>query len=589
MKQRTKQTLQLYWSQMRNYKFLLFFMLLALGIATVLEIIIPIFYKQFFDILTSAQPSSTIATALMNTLFMILAINAISWIIYRFTTFTSDYFQPHVSADLLQYAYKYLQRHSYNFFTNRFVGSLVRKVTKLSRAFQTFADRTYWHLFTLAIRIIGATIVLYLFNHTVAYILFVWTIIFIAINYFFSVWKLKYDTARSAKDTETVAVLADAVTNQVNIQLFNGFTFEFGRFKKVTDELQKLQTLTWNLGSIIEGIQAALFIAVEFLLMYFAIKFWQQGNLTVGDFVLIQSYLLSLINRLWDVGRHIRDIYESFADAEEITEILNTPHEIIDAPNAKTLVVKKGEIKFKKVNFSFHQTRRVLQDINLVIKSGEKIALIGPSGAGKTMLMKALFRFHDIDNGDILIDGQSIKKINQESLHDNLSLVPQDPILFHRSLMENIRYGQRKATDKEVLAAAKLAHCDDFIINLPQKYATFVGERGIKLSGGERQRVAIARAILKNSPILVLDEATSSLDSHSEAMIQDALAMLMKNKTVVVIAHRLSTIRQMDRVVVIKNGRIFEQGTHDELLAKDSLYKHLWQIQAGGFLPEEER
>ncbi|MEK7190072.1 MAG: ABC transporter ATP-binding protein, partial [Patescibacteria group bacterium] len=410
----------------------------------------------------------------------------------------------------------------------------------------------------------------------------------IAINYFFSFWKLKYDTARSAKDTETVAVLADAVTNQVNIQLFNGYQFEFSRFKKVTDELQKLQTFTWNLGSIIEAIQAALFIAVEFLLMYFAIKFWQQGTLTVGDFVLIQSYLLGLINRLWDVGRHIRDLYESFADAEEITEILNTPHEITDVPNAKKLIVKKGEIEFKKVNFSFHQTRKVLRDINLVIKPGEKIAIIGPSGAGKTMLMKALFRFHDIDSGDILIDGQSIKKISQESLHDNLSLVPQDPILFHRSLIENIRYGRRNATDKTVMEAAKLAHCDDFIKNLPQKYATFVGERGIKLSGGERQRVAIARAILKNSPILVLDEATSSLDSHSEALIQDALAMLMKNKTVVVIAHRLSTIRQMDRVVVIKNGRIFEQGTHDELLAKDSLYKHLWQIQAGGFLPEEE-
>lgn len=588
MKQRTKQTLRLYWSQIRNYKFLLFFMMLSLGIATVLEIIIPIYYKKFFDILTGTQATSVTAAALLNTLFAILAINAVTWIIYRFTTFANDYFQPQVAADLLQYAYKYLQRHSYNFFTNRFVGSLVRKVTKLSRAFQVFADRTYWHLFTLAIRVIGATIVLYLFNHTIAYILFAWTILFIAINYFFSVWKLKYDTARSAKDTETVAVLADAVTNQVNIQLFNGHLFEFGRFKKVTDELQKLQTFTWNLGSIIEAIQAALFIAVEFLLMYFAIKFWQQGILTVGDFVLIQSYLLALINRLWDVGRHIRDIYESFADAEEITEILNTPHEITDAIGAKKLMVKKGEIEFKKVNFSFHQTRKVLRDINLVIKPGEKIALIGPSGAGKTMLMKALFRFHDIDDGDILIDGQSIKKVSQESLHDNLSLVPQDPILFHRSLMENIRYGRRNATDKKVLEAAKLAHCDDFIKNLPQKYATFVGERGIKLSGGERQRVAIARAILKNSPILVLDEATSSLDSHSEALIQDALAMLMKNKTVVVIAHRLSTIRQMDRVVVIKNGRIFEQGTHDELLAKDSLYKHLWQIQAGGFLPEED-
>jgi len=281
---------------------------------------------------------------------------------------------------------------------------------------------------------------------------------------------------------------------------------------------------------------------------------------------------------------NIKDLYESFADAEEMVEILNTPHDIKDAPGAAALRVTNGQIQFRDVSFSFHETREVLHKINLTVNSHEKIALIGPSGAGKSTIVKLLFRLYDVSDGSVLIDGRPINRVTQESLHANLSLVPQDPILFHRSLMENIRYGRRNATNKEVVEAARLAHCVDFIEELPNKYETFVGERGIKLSGGERQRVAIARAILKNAPILVLDEATSSLDSRSEMLIQDALKKLMKGKTVIVIAHRLSTIRQMDRIVVFEKGRIIDTGTHEELLAKGGLYNQLWNLQAGGFL-----
>ncbi len=581
-------TLKIYWQQVRKYKLLLFLMFLALGVTTVLELIIPIYYKEFFNVLTgSASAENNVAAELIRVLVTIVFINIISWVLYRFTTFANSYFQPYIMRDLSQHAFDYLMQHSYGFFTNRFVGALVRKLTRLSRAFEVLADRIYWDLFSLAIRIIGAVIILYIFNHLIAYILLAWTVLFIFLNYLFSVWKLKYDKQRAAKDTETTATLADAITNQTNVQIFNGYQYEFGRFKKVTQELQRLQTFTWNLSSFIEAAQSALFIAVEFLLMYFAIKYWQRGLLTVGDFVLIQSYLLGLIGRLWDVGRTFRDIYESFADAEEMTEILNTPHEVQDIPTAKPLVISAGKVEFKDVNFNFNKTRPVLRKINLTINGGEKLAIIGPSGAGKSTIVKLLFRFYDLAGGKILIDGQKINQVTQKSLHAALSLVPQEPILFHRSLAENIRYGRRNATDKEVVRAAKLAHCDEFIETFPEKYNTYVGERGVKLSGGERQRVAIARAILKDAPILVLDEATSSLDSHSEALIQDALKNLMKNKTVVVIAHRLSTIRQMDRIVVLDNGKIIDEGTHEKLLAKDSLYKQLWQLQAGGFLPAE--
>lgn len=583
-----KQVLKVYWREVRNYKPLVFLMFIALGAATVIDLIIPIYYKNFFNFLTAPTAQSSTVQNLIKTLLLILAFNGAGWLIYRFTTFANDYFQPRIMADLIQRAYSYLQGHSYNFFTNRFVGALVRRVTKLPRAFEVFADRVYWNLFPLAIRVIGAVIVLFLFNHTIAYILLAWTFFFIAINYFFALWKLKYDTRRSEKDTETTATLADALTNQTNIQLFNGHQFEFAKFRKVDEELRALQKFTWNLGSIIEAVQAGLFVTVEFILMYLAIKFWQEGRLTIGDFVLIQSYLLGLIGRLWDVGRHIRDLYESFADAKEIVEIMNTPHDIKDVPQAKPLQISDGKIEFADVSFSFNRTRKVLQDINLTIKPGEKLALIGPSGAGKTSMVKLLFRLYDADRGKILIDGQKINKVTQESLRAQLGLVPQEPILFHRTIMENIRYGRRSATDEEVIAAANLAHCDEFIQELPAQYNTYVGERGIKLSGGERQRVAIARAILKNAPILVLDEATSSLDSHSEGLIQDALRKLMKGKTVIAIAHRLSTIRQMDRIIVLDKGKIIDEGDHEKLIKKNGLYKHLWELQAGGFLVELE-
>ena len=588
MQRRTAQTLKVYWSQVRNYKLLVFSLFVGLTGAAILDLFIPLYYKQFFNLVTSYAGQGDISVQLFHILIMIVALNCIGWALWRFCNFANAYFQPRVMADLFEYAFDYLQRHSFSFFSNRFVGALVRKVTKLPRAFEQFADRVYWDLYNLAIRLIGSSIVLFLVNHTIAYVLIGWSIIFIALNYFFSRWKLKYDVARSEKDTQRTATLADAATNHNNIQLFNGYGFEFGRVKKVAEELRRLETFTWSLGSMVEAIQGLLFIGVEFLLMYLGIRLWQEGRLTAGDFVLMQSYLIALIWRIWEVGRNIRDLYESFADAEEMVEILNTPHEIQDAPKAAVLTVPKGEIEFQNVNFSYHQTRKVIKAINLTIAPGEKVALIGPSGSGKSTMMKLLFRFHDLDSGKIFIDGSRINKVTQESLRANLSLVPQEPILFHRTLMENIRYGRRDATDAEVIEAARLAHCEEFIDDLPQKYNTYVGERGIKLSGGERQRVAIARAILKNAPILVLDEATSSLDSRSEGLIQDALTKLMKGKTVIVIAHRLFTIRQMDRIVVLQEGRIIDEGTHEKLLRKGGLYKNLWQLQAGGFLVDPE-
>jgi ABC-type multidrug transport system fused ATPase/permease subunit len=266
-------------------------------------------------------------------------------------------------------------------------------------------------------------------------------------------------------------------------------------------------------------------------------------------------------------------------------EIMQLPYEIKDTPIAKDVDITEGKITFQNVNYAFNETRSVLDNLNVEIEAGEKVALVGASGAGKTTFIRLILRFYDVTSGHIQIDGNDIQHITLDSLRENVSLVPQDPLLFHRTIKENIRYGRPNATDKEVERAAQLAHCSEFIDVLPNRYDTYVGERGIKLSGGERQRVAIARAILKNAPILILDEATSSLDSHSESLIQDALDTLMKGKTTIVIAHRLSTIRKMDRIIVLEEGKVLEEGSHATLIKKEgSLYRKLWDLQAGGFL-----
>ena len=309
-------------------------------------------------------------------------------------------------------------------------------------------------------------------------------------------------------------------------------------------------------------------------------------GLSVANMVFLYSLSNSLLSKVWTINHILRSINRSFGDAKEIVEILDLPL-IIDDKTDKPLKITQAEICFNHIAFKHHdQKTELFKDFCLTIPSGKSIGLVGVSGSGKTTLTKLLLRFDDVTSGSIAIDGQDIKDVTQKSLRENIAYVPQESSLFHRSVFENIAYGKIDTTKEEVIRAAKLANADEFINELPNKYETLVGERGIKLSGGQRQRIAIARAILKDAPILILDEATSALDSESEGLIQEALKNLMKGRTAIVVAHRLSTIAGLDEIVVLKNGRIVERGTHHELLKSNKEYAKLWSKQSGAFLKE---
>lgn len=552
-----------------------------------MNVILPLYYKAFFDVLVSQQSRDAIYQSLMAILSNILMAVLVGWVFWRVATFSIIYFQTKVITDLSNMCFRYLHKHSFSYFNNNFTGSLVKRAGYFARAYEDIADKIIWDIIPIIVEMTVITIVLYTRSPILGIALTIWVIVFLIINWFLTKYKLKYDILRSAAQTEVTGFLADTITNNVNVKLFCGYDREVQRYFDLNERVKKLKTFAWNLDSAFEAFQGLLMISLEIGILYLAIDLWKEGKLTAGDFVLLQTYVFIIFHKLWNIGKIIRNIYQNLADAEEMTVVLNTPHEIINASGAKELAIKGGEIEFRNVRFYYHKTRKILDKFNLRIKARERIALIGPSGAGKTTVVKLLLRNHDVDGGNILIDGQDISKAKLESLWTNISLVPQDPILFHRTLMENIRYGKPDATNEEVYRASEIAHCSEFIDVLPNKYDTYVGERGVKLSGGERQRVAIARAILRNAPILILDEATSSLDSGSERLIQDALNKLMENKTVIVIAHRLSTIVKMDRIIFIGDGEIIEEGTHKELLEKENgNYRKLWELQAGGFITE---
>ena len=579
-----RDVLKVFWRHMRPRAWSLFWIFAFILLDEIMYVVIPLYYKQLIDsIATLPQFDTSTLQTLFFILVLIVALRIMATIFVHISLGIAGVVQPKIMTELLQTAQRSLLQQSVRFFSNSFSGSLVQKAQRFGRSFSEIVNAMRWNIFPAIVTTVGILFVLSKRSLVFVFFVLIWMVFFILFHFLYSSLTLKYQERRAKKDSQVSGFLHDSVSNSMNVTLFTGQSYEERGYRALLHELRKCITLTWNLSSVRWIVESLFNITVEFIVLYYAFQLWSKGLLTIGDIVLIQAYLLSLFGVVSGIGHVISTMYENIADAKEMVEIINMTPEIRDARGAKELRVIRGKIEFKNVVFHYGKERRILDEFSLQIAPREKTALIGPSGAGKTTVVKLLLRFFDVVKGSIRIDGKEISKVKQDSLRDQIAYVPQEPILFHRSLMENIQYGRRDATEDEVIDASIKAHCHEFISKLPEGYDTKVGERGIKLSGGERQRVAIARAILKDARILVLDEATSSLDSESELFIQDALEKLMKDKTVIVIAHRLSTIMKMDRIVVIENGKVVDAGSHEELLQKVGVYSTLWEIQAGGF------
>jgi ATP-binding cassette subfamily B protein len=551
-------------------------------------VVAPLYMRQFINTISGNTPSPLIAQTLFSILMFFALVNIVGWVGQRVRSLSVIRLEAKVMVDLYQSAFDYMMGHSHEFFISNFTGTLTRRVTRYARSFEQVFDNLLFNFFSAFVFAVGIIGVLSFRNPILGVGLFVWTVVFMYVQFKMMQSLQELRAISTAEDSRVTGFLSDAVLNHSTITTFAAAPYEGVQFKKTIARWYEATRRVWNADAWIYAVQGIFAVTIEVGLLVGAVLLWQRGLVTVGDFVLIQVYIISLMERLWGVGQNMRQLYSSFADATEMLDILELPQGIQDAPHAKPLIVREGAIVFDHVRFEYHDTHTVLNNFELLIQPHEKVALIGSSGAGKTTIAKLLLRLYDVSGGTIRIDDQDIAKVTQESLREAIAFVPQEPLLFHRTLMDNIRYGRQNATDEEVIEAAKQAHCLEFINNYSEGFGTLVGERGVKLSGGERQRVAIARAILKDAPILVLDEATSSLDSESERLIQDALHRLMEGKTVIAIAHRLSTVMNMNRLIVMEAGAVVLSGTHDELLAHESnLYKKLWEIQAGGFIRQD--
>jgi ATP-binding cassette subfamily B protein len=419
---------------------------------------------------------------------------------------------------------------------------------------------------------------------------FVVALVYFVVVYRRMVKQLPYNRALSTSESQTTAKLADTITNVGTVRAFAGEKVETRLFHEQTSETRNKNLKLMRVQLVNEAISQAGTTTVEILAFTVGLFGVIVLHSPVGVLYLTLTYTLNLTERLWLFMFILRNINRAFGDAADMTDTLQVEPAVKDPAEPEDSTIHRGRVEFSHVDFSYDGSKknRLFKDLNVVIKPGEQVGLVGHSGGGKSTLVSLLSRFTDIQGGQILVDNQDITSIRQRDLRKAIAYVPQEPLLFHRSLKENIRYGRPDATDEEIIAVAKMAHAHDFIEQLADGYETLVGERGVKLSGGQRQRVAIARAMLKNAPILVLDEATSALDSESEVLIQDALWKLMEGRTAIVIAHRLSTIQRMDRILVMDQGEIVEQGSHKDLLHQNGIYAKLWAHQSGGFMEDDD-
>ncbi|MBP6921204.1 ABC transporter ATP-binding protein [Candidatus Gracilibacteria bacterium] len=576
------------WKYLLQEKNAFIMVLIPMFGAFILSPLVPLFYKKFIDLIAGQEISPDIITRLWDTAYFFFATIIVVQIFWKTLEYWLIPLESGVAKRIYHDSFNHILTQSHRFFSGQPSGSVVRIISRLADTTWQFIDTLIFQVLRFGFNALVMLVVLGFQHIYLGVAMAVWMIALTLIKG--RLWRRNFELNKSvsASSTRISGQISDVFTNAFTVLTCGTQLRELKSFHGVVRDWTVLQRRMWWQEYRIFFTTTIFILILQIASLSGLIFLWSQGTITAGTCTLVIVYMGLFIEQAVDINFVFRSVYRQGSDMVEAIDLLSSPGDIRDLLNAPHLLVKDGEIRFENVGFSYYaDDEAVLKNFSLHIRSGEKVALVGASGSGKSTLLKLLFRLYDIDSGSITIDGHNIAHVTQDSLRQSMSIVPQDPVLFHRSIAENIGYSVEQSTrwGKQVQASAQLARADEFIEKMPQKYNTLVGERGIKLSGGERQRIALARSIMADKPILALDEATSALDSVSEKFIQESLHEVMKGRTSIVIAHRLSTIMQMDRIIVMGDGKILEEGTHSSLLKKkNGAYKKLWDIQTGEFI-----
>ncbi len=561
---------------------------IALIAAKLITVATPLAYKAAVDWLTGSASGGKLAevpliawAALPAALIAAYGLGRVMMIVFnqlRDVLFT--WVGQNAVREIANRTFRHLHALSLRFHLERRTGGLSRVIERGTKAIELIIRLAILNSIpTLVELILMSGIVAYYFGWDFVAIIAVTVVLYVWFTVHASEWRIEIRRELNDADTEANTKAIDSLLNYETVKYFGNEGHESRRFDRSMARYEDAAIRTYTSLAFLNIGQTVIFTTSLTLIMLLSARGVVQGVYTIGDFVMVNALMLQLYQPLYFMGMVYREIKQGLVDIETMFALLSEPPEIVDDPQARDLVVKAGDIRFENVSFSYERDREILKHVSFEVPPGRMVAIVGASGAGKSTISRLLFRFYDVSTGRITIDGQDIREVTQSSLRRAIGMVPQDTVLFNDTIAYNIRYGWPEASEEDVREAARLAQIHDFIMSLPQGYATMVGERGLKLSGGEKQRVAIARTILKAPPILMLDEATSALDSHTEKEIQGALESVARNRTTLVIAHRLSTIVHADNIVVFDRGRVAEQGTHVELLAKRGLYAGLWERQ----------
>ncbi len=588
---KTKKTFKkINYTYFRNHPFRFWFFVmrqnLSWGILAITAVVLAALIHSFTFLIirniTNALNAGYSATdvVILNFILLVLAL-VFTNIFYRASGFFASFWMTAMEKFSAQTAFNYLIGHSAGYFANRLSGTLQNKIFNISQAMVSLSTTFLWNFLNLFIKLSVFLFFAFWINVQIGLTALI-SLIIIIVYSLHSAGKLSQGSQQyTAQLSRAKGVVVDILANILAVKQNVASQREEKRVNQVLTQYQKTHRKIWWQFDKVLLFSNFLAIAIFTTVVFMAIYNWQKGLITLGDVILFITMLYTLYNNLEFLSQNINKFIEAKSQLQEGLEEIFRPYEIKDPANAQPAEIKKGEIEFNGVNFRYkdNKNQTIFKNLSLKIPAGQKVGLVGESGAGKSTLISLLLRFVDVDSGTIRIDNYDIKKIRQDDLRSAIAYVPQEALLFHRTIEENIKYSFPSATREQIREASQKAYAFDFINSLPKKFKTMVGERGVKLSGGQKQRIMIARAILKKAPILVLDEATSSLDSRAEKEIQKALEFLMKGRTTLVIAHRLSTLKQMDRIIVFDQGRIVEDGTHTELLARRGKYWQLWQYQ----------